>query len=239
MGLLLKACLNGDRAPGAHPALPLSAAELAADAARAVAAGAAGLHVHPRDADGRETLEPAYVDDAVAAIQSACPGIPVGVSTGAWIEPDVERRAALVARWSAPDFASVNLSEDGHAAVIAALRGSGIGVEAGVWRVEDVSRLERAGVGDDVVRVLVEPTDTDPGVAVRRAVAIDRALDAAGIRAPRLHHGLEFATWAVVRRAIAARHDIRVGLEDTLVMPDGEPARDNAQLVAALVALAR
>jgi uncharacterized protein (DUF849 family) len=236
---LLKACLNGDRAPGAHPALPLSAAELAADAARAVAAGAGGLHVHPRDAAGHETLEPAYVDDAVAAIQAACPGIPVGVSTGAWVVPDVAERAALVGRWSAPDFASVNLSEDGHAEVIAALRGSGIGVEAGVATVADVAALERREVGDDVLRVLVEPVDEDPVAAVRRAVAIDRALDAAGFRAPRLHHGVELATWAVLRRAIAAGHDIRVGLEDTLVLPDGAPAAGNAELVAAAVALAR
>jgi uncharacterized protein (DUF849 family) len=45
-------------------------------------------------------------------------------------------------------------------------------------------------------------------------------------------------TWAVLRRAIAAGHDIRVGLEDTLVLDDGSPAAGNAELVAAAVALA-
>jgi uncharacterized protein (DUF849 family) len=32
--------------------------------------------------------------------------------------------------------------------------------------------------------------------------------------------------------ALARGYDVRVGLEDTLVLPDGSIARDNAQLVA-------
>jgi uncharacterized protein (DUF849 family) len=52
MAPLLKACLNGNRPPGAHPALPLTPPELAADTAASVAAGAAAVHVHPRDTDG-------------------------------------------------------------------------------------------------------------------------------------------------------------------------------------------
>jgi uncharacterized protein (DUF849 family) len=111
--MLIKACLNGARAPGEHPALPLTPAQLAADGAAAVAAGAQALHIHPRDAAGRETLA---VDDAVRAVQAASPGVPVGVSTGAWIVPDVSARVAAVRAWRAPAMASVNLSEDGIAA---------------------------------------------------------------------------------------------------------------------------
>jgi uncharacterized protein (DUF849 family) len=36
----------------------------------------------------------------------------------------------------------------------------------------------------------------------------------------------------VVQRAIARGHGVRAGLEDTTVLPDGQPARDNASLVA-------
>jgi uncharacterized protein (DUF849 family) len=43
----------------------------------------------------------------------------------------------------------------------------------------------------------------------------------------------------VLERAVALGHDIRVGLEDTLVLPGGRPARDNAALVAAALGLAR
>ena len=63
--------------------------------------------MHPRDSEGRERLDPEVVDEAVAAVRDAC-RVPVGVSTGAWIEPDLERRTGLVRRWSAPDYASVN-----------------------------------------------------------------------------------------------------------------------------------
>jgi uncharacterized protein (DUF849 family) len=165
--------------------------------------------------------------------------VPVGVSTAAWIAPDVSARVAAIRSWAGgPDFASVNLSEDGHREVMAALRDTGIGIEAGVWTVEDVAALAESGFADGLVRVLVEPGDADAAVAVARAAAIDRALDRSGIGAPRLHHGEELATWAVLRRAIVAGHDIRVGLEDTFVLPDGEPAAGNAELVAAAAALA-
>ena len=36
---------------------------------------------------------------------------------------------------------------------------------------------------------------------------------------------------------VTAGHDVRVGLEDVLVLPDASPAADNAALVASAVAL--
>ena len=40
----------------------------------------------PRDPEGRETLDERVVDAVVRPVRSAA-GVPVGVSTGAWIEP--------------------------------------------------------------------------------------------------------------------------------------------------------
>src|SRR4051794_20986847 len=133
--MMMKACLNGGRE---FPATP---ADLAAEAARAVAAGAAALHVHPRAADGRESLVAADVGAAVTAIRAACPGVPVGVSTGLWMTAgDAARRSALVGEWSdlpdRPDFASVNVHEDGFADLVATPAAAGIAVEAGVWGAE-------------------------------------------------------------------------------------------------------
>ena len=54
--VLVKACLNGSREPGEHPALPLMAEELTADAARVAEADTQAVHVHPRDARGAQTL---------------------------------------------------------------------------------------------------------------------------------------------------------------------------------------
>jgi uncharacterized protein (DUF849 family) len=234
----LQACLNGARPPGAHPALPLDARALSRDARAAADAGASSVHLHPRDATGAETLDAATVDGTATAVRDAS-GLPVGVSTGEWIVPDVTSRVLAIERWSAADFASVNLAEDGAAAVMAALLDRGIGVEAGLATVEDVDRLLATGLSDRVLRVLVEVEDLDPSAAVARAAAIDDALERAAVTAPRLHHGIEAATWPVLGQAVAAGHDIRVGLEDTLVLPGGRPARDNAALVGAALDVAR
>jgi hypothetical protein len=130
--MLIKACLNGSRAQGEHPALPLTSEQLASAARLAVGAGAGALHVHPRRADGTQSLEAADIAAALVAIRAACPGIPVGISTGIWIEPDVERRRLLVATWDElPDFAGVNFSEPGALDLCAALVARAISVEAG------------------------------------------------------------------------------------------------------------
>ena len=94
--MLIKACLNGNRKAGEHPALPLSPEEFARDARRVVDAGAGALHLHPRRSDGSETLEASDVEAAIEAVRTACPNVPIGVSTGAWIEPDAERRVKLI-----------------------------------------------------------------------------------------------------------------------------------------------
>jgi uncharacterized protein (DUF849 family) len=87
--LFIKACLNGAREPGEHPMLPLTAEALARDAALVVAAGARALHIHPRAASGKQSLASADQAEALSAIRTRCPGIPVGVSTAIGIEPDV------------------------------------------------------------------------------------------------------------------------------------------------------
>ncbi|MFY9934247.1 MAG: 3-keto-5-aminohexanoate cleavage protein [Streptosporangiaceae bacterium] len=231
---MLKAALNGRRAAGIHPALPTTAEDLAVTAAACVAAGAAAIHMHPRDSSGRESLDTAVIDAAVRHVRTAV-SVPIGVSTGAWIEPDPESRAAAVARWDEPDMASVNLSEIGARPVMEALLGQGIGVEAGIWSVSDVRRLADTGLQDRVVRILVEIINPagDPEAEAR---AIDDALDRIGAAAPRLHHGEDDSTWPVLRQAKRLGRDIRIGLEDTLTLPDGSMAPSNRALVRAALA---
>jgi uncharacterized protein (DUF849 family) len=232
--------LNGTRSRGDHAAVPVTPQQLADDARAAVAAGAAALHVHPRGADGTETLDAAACAAVVTAIRTACPGIPVGLSTGAWMAPDPWARAKLIASWTAlPDFASVNFSETGAADVCTVLMRRGIGIEAGLWSLEDVRVFVGSRLAPWCLRILVEVPPPEPAAAVAAAVAIDAALDDAEIWLPRLHHGDGVATWAVLDAALGLARDIRIGLEDTLVLPDGGQARDNAQMVEAAVQLVR
>ena len=73
---------------------------------------------------------------------------------------------------------------------------------------------------------------------MRLAAAIDLILDDGLSQAPRLHHGAGVATWSVMAAAIENGHDVRVGLEDTLVLGDRSLALNNAVLVSSARSMA-
>jgi uncharacterized protein (DUF849 family) len=229
--MVLQACLNGDRETG----VPRSPAELAEAARACVAAGALSLHAHPRDREGDESLDAADIAAAVEALRAVAPGIELSFSTGLWITGgDVEVRARMISDWTvAPDVVSVNLSEEGWRDLADVLTAREIGIEAGVWTARDAEVLAESGV--QVRRVLVEPRSESPDEAVATARDIDAALDRVFVRAPRLHHGVGAATWAVLDAAVPIGREIRIGLEDVVTLPDGRRAPDNAALVVETV----
>ncbi|MFZ0217430.1 MAG: 3-keto-5-aminohexanoate cleavage protein [Candidatus Dormiibacterota bacterium] len=235
----VKACLNGRRRPGEHPGIPITPDQLAAAARDVVAVGAFAVHFHPRTATGQETLSAGPVAAAVRAVREACPGLPIGLSTGAWMEPEASRRLRLIDAWPVvPNFVSVNVGEPGAALLVRRLPDMGIGVEAGINSALAASYLVEDELAGHCIRLLVGVEhEGDGAIAVAEAAAIDSVLDAAGITTPRLHHGTGQSTWDVLAAAVRRGHDVRVGLEDTLTMPDGTPAVDNAALVQAAVAL--
>jgi uncharacterized protein (DUF849 family) len=238
--MIVQACLNGARPPRYHPRLPVTVDAIVAEAVEAVAAGAAELHVHVRGPDGRESLAPEAVDATVAALRARLPGTLIGVSTGAWIERDEDRRLAMVAGWSAlPDYASVNLREAGAPAVIEMLRRRGIGVEAGLASAADAARLVALGLAPLALRVLIEVEEQTPGEAMAVTDAILAVLARGGIEKPVLLHGVDRMMWPFVERAARQGFSTRVGLEDGAALPDGTTATSNAALVAAAVAILR
>ncbi|MEU3556540.1 3-keto-5-aminohexanoate cleavage protein [Streptomyces fragilis] len=230
---MLQVCLNGARSRDECPHLPVTPAELATAARQAVDAGAVDVHLHPKDRHGQDTLDGSAVAAAVSAVRAAVPGVPVGVTTGAWATTDPRARAAQVRAWTVlPDHASVNWHEDGAVDVAAALLDRGVGVEAGVWSGTPAAR--RFLVWPEahrVLRVLAEITETTPQDAVRAAAGLLDALAPAA--APILLHGEDAAAWPLLRLAATRGLDTRIGLEDALLLPDGSPAPDNAALVRA------
>lgn len=235
--LALVACLNGDRARSEHPAVPLTPDALARDAAAAVRAGATAVHIHPRDASGRETFGRVQHAAAVAAVREAVPGTPMSVTTIASIEPDARRRLELVRKWTEiPDAASVNWGEEGAPALVSALIEREIAIEAGIWTLEDARRFVESDLARYCARALVEPIDERSGDALVTAERIVDVLRPLGL--PLVVHGRDRTTWALLRWAIAHGHGIRVGLEDTLSLEGGRVARDNAELVAAAARMA-
>jgi uncharacterized protein (DUF849 family) len=232
---LLQAALNGDRG---HPATPRSPEELAAEARAAIDAGAGTLHLHPYDGHGLETLAAEPCAAALRAVRAACPGVPVSLSTSAAIEPDPERRIALIDAWTElPDLATANQGEEGILELCELLGTRGIGIEAGLLSLDDARVFVASGLAPRCVRALVEPLDPDPQDALTHAEAIERVLAEGGVGLGQVHHGDGIASWAVNRRAARRGHGIRTGLEDTPVLPDGRVASGNGELVAAAALL--
>ncbi|MDN3445977.1 3-keto-5-aminohexanoate cleavage protein [Microbacterium sp. APC 3901] len=229
--MLLQVCINGARSATEHPALSVDATLSAADAARAVAAGANEIHVHPKDAAGHDSMAAADVERWLRALRSACPDVPIGVTTGAWIERDVERRLAAIEEWTElPDVASVNWHEAGADAVAELLLSRGVGVEAG-WDATGLEAWSRSPVRSRCARVLIELPDEAVEVVRRHAEGLIAHVRLDEPSIPILLHGELRSAWPAFSLAVELELDSRIGLEDTLSLPDGRTAPDNATLV--------
>jgi len=238
--MIVQACLNGARAASFHPALPVTADAIARDAVAAVRAGAAELHIHVRGDDGRETLRPEIVDITIEKLRRACPGTPIGISTGEWIEKDDGRRRAFIRNWSVlPDYASVNLVEADCAAVIAELEKRGIAIELGIWTAADAARCREWNLAARALRLLFEIFQQDRAEALADFAAIEKRLGEVARLKPVLLHGFDATVWTFVQAAFARGYATRVGLEDGCALPDGRLAPSNAALVSAALELKR
>ncbi|AVH61553.1 hypothetical protein C4B68_32080 [Streptomyces dengpaensis] len=228
----MQICLNGARGAADGAVVPMSPGAMAQSAAEAVAAGASDIHVHPKTPCGQDTLSPKAVAATLEAIRARV-AVPVGVTTGAWAEPDSAARVEYVRSWTVlPDHASVNWHEPGAEEVAAALLDRGIGVEAGIWSGTDgATRFAASPLAPRVLRVLAEVMDTSPDTAEESSRALLADLGTAHGR-PVLLHGMEGGAWPVLRLAGRLGLMTRIGLEDTLALPDGERAISNGQLAA-------
>jgi uncharacterized protein (DUF849 family) len=229
--VILKACLNGPRTLGEHPSLPITPDQIAASARAVQAAGADAVHVHIKDHDGKDTFDATLSDETLRAVRRAAPGLPVGVTTGAWVAADSVERAAAVDAWGElPDFASVNWHEDGADQVAAALLKRGIAVEAGLWHAEAVRAWLDSPVRDRCLRVLLElPDGLDDDQSRREADKLAQMVGEVEI----VLHGEGSSCWPTLVHAGRLGLSTRIGLEDTLTMPDGSAATDNLALLLA------
>jgi uncharacterized protein (DUF849 family) len=229
---LLEAALNGSRPIEEHPRIPRTPAELAQAARNAVDAGAQVIHLHPYDPDGGETFDASVCAAAVKAVRYECPGVPISLTTSAGIEPDPRRRFQAISEWyQLPELVTANQGEEGIVELCEHLMARGVGIEAGLLSVPDADAFVRSGLAPRCVRVLIEPLDRDVDTALARAAAMESILGKAGIPLEQVHHGEGVASWAVSARGLARGHGMRTGLEDTIYLPDGVLAANNAELV--------
>lgn len=228
----LQACLNGAR-PAATPFLPLTPQALAADAVAARAAGADCLHIHPRATDGSESLAAADVDAALRAVRAAVPGMPVGLSTGDWIAPHLGRLEDMAGWLVRPDYVSVNLAEPDAPEVMALMRQMGVGIELGLARAADIEHLFTfpGHAAEGAVRAMIEMDFGAFPAARDEALRMRALLEERLPGLPILLHGFGETAWDFIDMAADWGCMTRIGMEDTLCLPDGRAA-GNAALVA-------
>lgn len=239
--MLIKAAINGGRSRDEHPAIPLSADEIAAAAVAAVRAGADVVHAHARTEDGGQSIAPNDIAAMVRAVRAADPSVIVGTTTGLWTCSGHAERMASIAQWPQewlPDFASVAFSEEGADEAAVLVRERGMVLESAVWHIDEVPALLASPTLHDNVRILIEPEDEDTQDAIDHARRIAAAIRDAGVTVPLLYHGYDETAWPVVQAAIEDGCEVRVGFEDMLTLPGGQTAADNVSMVRTARAMA-
>ncbi|MFE2128573.1 3-keto-5-aminohexanoate cleavage protein [Streptomyces amritsarensis] len=240
--------VNGARGAADGPAVPMSPRDLAQSAVRAVAAGAAEVLVHPRTPCGRESLSPRVVGPVLEVLRGAGVRVPLAVPASIGAEPDPAERSARVGAWTVlPDRAVVHFAEPGAAGLAEALLARGVRVDAaaplgGPAGPEPLERLRawlvrRPGGGRGGVRVVAEVAagSAEEAAAGPGLPAGLRGLPPAAV----LLFGRDGASWPALRLAARCGAAARTGVGDVLHLPDGRPARSNAELVAAARELLR
>jgi 3-keto-5-aminohexanoate cleavage enzyme len=232
-----------------NPHLPTTPEEIAVAAAGAHAAGAAIVHVHIRDEDGRPTADLELARRTIELIEDECDAL-IQLSTGVGLGVPYEQRERLVE--ARPRMATLNVCSmsfgagefrnppDGVRRLAARMRELDVKPELEVY---DTGHLEVA-LGLHAEGLLNKPLHFPFFLVVRGAPpATAHNLLAMVDRLP------PGAIWQVIAigRAnleltaigLALGGNARTGMEDTLLLRKGVPATSNALLVHRLVAVSR
>jgi 3-keto-5-aminohexanoate cleavage enzyme len=235
---------GGRRTKQDHPALPMTAAELAATAAACAEAGAAMIHTHVRDRDGRHLLDADAYRLAIDAIRAAVGDRLVIQITSEALGIYSSVQQMDVVRAVRPEAVSLALREllpdDGHEAGFAQLLGwlrrEKIVPQIILYTPEEAARLAA------LMRRGLIPFDDIPVLYVLGRYSAGQRSAPADLLPFLAHDMPRFGHWSVcafgrrenacvLAAALLGGH-VRVGFENNLWMPDGSVAADNASLVA-------
>lgn len=227
-----------------HPELPITLPEILRTAEACFRAGADGLHLHIRDAQGAHVLDAGQYREALEALRHALPDMAVQITTEAVgrYSPSEQRQ---IIRQVRPDLVSVSLAEmtadDDQSAVLAFYdwaAANEIAVQHILYGAEDLQTFSamaaQGQLGDGVLQVIFVlgrysdgqqslPADLDPFLSWMAGleVPLDWAICAFGTQET-----------ACLAAAAGAGGKLRVGFENSLHNADGTIAADNAERVA-------
>ena len=253
--------------PQQHP-VPVTAAQMAAEARRAVDAGAVILHVHLRRQEPGlghlPSWDPDVAAEVIGAIRDACPGVIINLTTGV-IGADISGPVACIRRVR-PEIAACNagslnylkLREDGQWAwppmvfdnpVAKVQQFLDVMAECGAhpeFECFDVGIVR--SVGMFLKHGMLQPGMGRAELNLVMGVASGMPCDADLLALlPRwIPAGAVWQSTLIGRQEIWPVHQrtaelggmLRTGLEDTFYLPDGSRASGNGPLVEALAACA-
>lgn len=236
---------NGARRTKAdHPRLPMSPAELARDAAEALEAGAAMIHLHVRDASGAHILDADLYREAEAEVRRAIGDrLVVQITTEAVGRYSAPEQIALIDALQ-PESVSVALREifpeDGNEAEGAALfermEAAGTLWQLILYDIADVQRMaefQQRGLLPSGCLPILPVLGRYSGTGAS-ASEIDAFL-AAGVA----QHAFMTCAFgpkeaSFIALGAARGGHARVGFENNLWLPNGDMAPANADLVRAM-----
>lgn len=244
--LVVIAAPNGARLDKqGHPAVPLTAIELAECAESLVDAGVSVLHLHVRDEAGRHVLDAGRYREAMAEIRRRVgDALVLQVTTEAVGRYDRAEQMRLVADLE-PEAVSLALrelcpdaeAEPGAKRFFRELHERGVWAQYILYTPDEVRRFEslrRAGafgtrrpfalfvLGRYSESLHGDPAELDGFLAAADTAAFPWAVCCFGADEAR-----------AMRRAAESGGHLRIGFENNRVLPGGGLARDNAQLVVA------
>jgi 3-keto-5-aminohexanoate cleavage enzyme len=258
--------LTGVLTDPAQHHVPVTPAQMAREARAAYDAGASVVHVHFRQqVPGKGHLpswDPKVAAEIAQAIREACPGIVFNQTTGV-VGPDIEGAIACM-RAIRPEIAAANagslnylkVRSDGRwawppmlfdnpvekvGAFLDAMAECGTRPEfecfdTGIVRC--VEMYQRAGMfrGRPMVNFVMGvesgmPSNPDLLPILQKLLVEGATWQVTAIGRAEI--------WPLHRRTAELGGNLRTGLEDTFYLPDGAKATSNAQLIDALVKIAR
>ena len=251
--------------PKQHP-VPVTPAQMAAEARAAFDAGASVMHVHLRSqAPGMGHLpswDPDVAEDVVGAIRAACPGVVINLTTGV-IGKDIAGPLACIRRVK-PEIAACNagslnylkIRDNGEwawppmvfdnpvakvQAYLDTMAECGVHPEFecfDVGIVRSVGMYLKAGMFSGVPEVnFVMGVASGMPCDAELLALLPRYAPEGAVWQTTLIGRAEI--WPVHQKTAELGGMLRSGLEDTFYLPDGERANGNGALIAELAACAR
>ena len=243
------------------PAIPYTPEEYAAEARRAVDAGASMIHIHARTPDGNPSFEIEDYKNITDAIKAECGDVVINFSTGA-VGMSVEKRLEYL-KAVKPDVAALNMGSMNYAKYskrrkefvfgfvfensfetiiefLTAMNEYGIRPEHECFEVGHLASLEPLidmGILEAPLQIslVMGVLGATPARSANQVPQHDGeggfTLGGDGINNWGLV-GVSRAQWDLVPVAVAEGGNVRVGLEDNFYLPNGEMAKSNGDLCA-------